>query len=1015
MSQNLNAYNGASQHSHPPNGQNFEELSSSLIFPDQSTPIRQTYTPAWPGAQGWQNHGQNNFGFGLTFPPPPPIDTGTFLPSYQEDFVPFEKSAEFYENENLITNISAAPRGPALTQVGEKGEGDASREQMKSRLQELMRHPAIKRSSSEASGQLPIQHAAISSSAPKPDAIALTDRAAELRARLLAKRGSTPVASSSVISKTVEAPKAMTNDIAVSLKSTDGNHNTSTLTKKKTEKTAKAPSKPKASEVTPTDHVISSSDRANASTDIDGLFAEARAAVAAESTNMERRIDQVDIIGTKVAEKTIKKPTTFIPVEKASAVASSEGHRRSLHNSTPSSEVSELGEIRSESEKTPRTSNPTELTKSKKKKENGEQGNVIKDKDRSVDESSHRQIPDNDVPKKSTKIYGQEAEDMTNPKDLRPFASSKPNASTTPNLQTHNIDVRQDRNDRPAPTHESRRDNEQDRRQSSTIQGAGIRSRSVSGYQQWVPSDRDKNFHQRDGEGRRTQPPRYDVNESARAAAEYKRGLEARRQQAAVHKAEIAKDRDKERVEPPRDSDRKEPESTQKPVIKRTTSETQQFTPNSRLHDPYIKSGNDIKMTDAENRASNTSKEIFEQDNHYKIEDTRDWPDIRDWLDMTGYLDVPYREKGLARFRKIRALDLERAELEREAQLELEGRSHFARTQSGLSRENVEADVSGSSISPQFMRSFISTMPPPPIPTKGVTDDMGIKIKDAANRENHAKRRANEDELRSTSTHIEGAKLPSQSLKRYHESDDDLRGRPAEKVARIDLKGARAEETNSARSPARGREETWDGETHKTRNYELRANQQRGRNRSPSSRSRSRSPPRGRPIGYDQYIPSQRSRVSPSRRGVHSPVHQGTSKHTISPQQSKEGGRAWYQYGDQSGHATRDSPEPISQHNNIAKEMQSNDALPSSSHANEKYDVKKEEEQNYQPLEDEHQNSRSSAGYYHYNNFNNYRGRGRGRGGYVSANGRGGYRTARVNEGNQGDVGSGALNLEEGG
>lgn len=1025
MSQNFNGYNGASQNSHAPTGQNFEGLSGSLIYPDPSTPVQPNYGQAWPGPQGWQNHSQNNYNFGLTFPPPP-IDPGAYFPNNQEDFVPFDKSANFYENDNVVTNISAGSRVPPLTQIGEGEESDATREQMKSRLQELMRHPAMKRPSSEMQGQPQVQHTATLSPAPKPDANALNDRAAELRAKLLAKRGSTPVAPSSVVSKPTDPPKGNANDAIVSLKPTDGAQAAGLLARKTTDKVAKAPLRPNPSDNPPTNSSTPSLDKANASTDIDGLFAEARAAVLAESTNLQRRASKAEIAGTKVAEKINKRPTTTAPVEKPSEASTSESHRRSFNNSTPSSEMSELGEIRSDSGKPSRTSNPSEVTKLQETKESREETKENRDKDRNFDENFHRPI-DDDVMKQTTKTHGQgfEAADMASPKASRNVSSNKSDTSTPQHLfQNPKIDNRQDRNGHPSSTQEPRRDSDQVRRQGPNTQETGNRPRPGLGYQQWSPYDRDRTSHQRDGEGRRPQPPRYDVNENARAAAEYKRELEARRQ-ANSQKAEIAKDHNRERAEPAKDYNKKERETVQQQIPKKIMSEAQQFTPNSRSNDQYVKFADDIKAIGRDNRANDVSRELSEQDNHDKIED------VRDWLEMTGYFDVQYRKKGLARFRKLRAIDIEkaelereRAELEREAQSDLEGRSHFARSQSAFPRESVERSTSGSVISPQVIRSSISAMPPPPVPAKEATDDMGIKIKDSANRENFPSRRANEDGMRSAPKHYEGVKAPTHPLKRHHEPDEDdpeLAGaRPADKLARTDFKG-RMDESNFVRSPARGREEAWGPENHNTRhNNESRANERRGRNKSPESRNKSGSPIRGRTSGYDQYIPIQHSRVSPNRRNVHSPNRHVTSKHTISHEKPKEVNRPWCHNCDQPDHSAKDCPEPIEQRDNVAKEMRSNVTLQTRSYPNKKYDIKKEEEREYQASEDEHQTSRSLAGYYHYSHPNNYRGRGRGRGGYISANSRGGYRPSRVNEGNQdGQNGNGngnaSLNLEEGG
>ena len=1030
MSQNFNGYNGASHNSHAPapTSQNFEGLSGSLIIPDPSTPVQQNFTQAWPGPQGWQNHNQNHFNFGLTFPPPP-LDPGAFFPNNQEDFVPFDKSTNFYENENMVTDISAGLRGPSMTQMGEVEESDANREQMKSRLQELMRHPGMKRPSSEMQGQPQAQHTATQSPAPKADANALNDRAAELRAKLLAKRGSTPVPPSSF--KPIDVPKGKGNDATVPLKPADGSQAASSVARKSTDKVTKAPPRPKSSDNPPTDPSTSSFDKTNASTDIDGLFAEARAAVAAESTSLQRQASKVENAVTRIAEKTNNKPTTTTAVEKPLEVSTLERRRRSFTTSTPSSEMSELGEIRSDSGKPSRTSNPSDAIKLQETKENREDTKESKTNDRKFDEKSHRPKNEDVTSKETVKSHGQgsEADVTTSPKASRNVPSNKTDVLTPQNLfQNPKIDNRQDRNGHPSSTQEPRRDSEQVRRPGLNTQDAGNRSRPVLGYQQWSPYDRDRNNYQRDGEGRRAQPPRYDVNENARAAAEYKRELEARRQQAASQKAEIAKDYNRDKADPAKDYSKKERETGQQPILKKTTSEAQQLTHNSRPNEQYVKPVDDIKAIGRENRASDTTRQLSEQDNHDKVEDARDW------LEMTGYFDVQYRKKGLARFRKLRAIDIEkaelereRAELEREAQLDFEGRSHFVRSQSAFPGESIERNTSASLISSQIIRSSISAMPPPPppplaTPTKEAMDDMGIKIKDSANRENFSSRRSNDDVIRSTPKQYEGVKTPVQTLKRQHEPDEDdseLAGaRPADKLARTDFKG-RMDENNFARSPARGREEAWGPENNNTRyNSDSRTNERRGRNKSPDSWHRGGSPIRGRAFGYDQYIPSQHSRVSPNGRNVHSPNRSGISRHNSLHEKPKDGNRPWCHNCDQPDHSAKECPEPAEQRDPVAKETRSNAAFQTRTYPNKKFDVKKDEERDFQPLEDEHQTSRSSIGYNHYHHPNNYRGRGRGRGGYVSANGRGGYRPSRVNEGNQDGQngnGSASLNLEEGG
>lgn len=103
--------------------------------------------------------------------------------------------------------------------------------------------------------------------------------------------------------------------------------------------------------------------------------------------------------------------------------------------------------------------------------------------------------------------------------------------------------------------------------------------------------------------------------------------------------------------------------------------------------------------------------------------------DLMNWLEMTEYFDVEYRQRKLARFRKKRELDRQRAELEREEQLELEERSQMLRGASHTSTSNASASPHG------FRRASLATpqMRPPPLPLRIATHiDPGINIKGAA-------------------------------------------------------------------------------------------------------------------------------------------------------------------------------------------------------------------------------------------------------------------------------------------
>ena len=168
-----------------------------------------------------------------------------------------------------------------------------------------------------------------------------------------------------------------------------------------------------------------------------------------------------------------------------------------------------------------------------------------------------------------------------------------------------------------------------------------------------------------------------------------------------------------------------------------------------------------------------------------KVQASEQLDDIQEWLEMTGYFDKSYREKALVRHRKLVELDKQRAELERESQIDHEERLQISRALSVRPRESIEGAIAlRASIAPQVPTS--TSMPPPPIPTKDVGDDLGIQIKDLAARDTAAVARRNEDDLRASRQAQDSPGILTPSLKRQHSPDtyDSPTNRPLEKIAR---------------------------------------------------------------------------------------------------------------------------------------------------------------------------------------------------------------------------------------
>ena len=1002
MSQNFGNYGGPPQSSHGPTGQAFEGLSGSIIYPGASAPMQHNYHQAWPGTQGWQNHGQDTYNYGSQYQASK-NDARHYFPN-QQDFVPFDQSVTYYENDNTTTNMALSRTMAPPTQSEDEVGSNTNREEMQTRLQDLTKHSPLSRQTTETQSQIQTQNGVADIAASKSDAGALTDRAAELRARLLAKRGSTPATPSNTTDKSIDPIKTKTNNPKAPLEQPDSIQASALLA----EKTSNGSMIKKTTEIKPVDQrpaglVKPTTAKVNTRTDIDGLFAEARAAVAAGSTKSAVKNRKHDFTGKSNAEELAKPLKPNNELEKTHEEASEIG-QQGLRKRNSSSEMSEPGEIRSDSK--PVKDKVEKAADVPKVASAVPQNKEVKEKDkgRSVEEQPKRPAETKNVfthqTMTPTKDHG--IEEVPSPKQLKPATSAKSSSSVNllpqPRDQAQNLraDNHQSRHERPLIVQESRKDYEQDRRRESLTKERNNGPRP-EGYDSWGQPDRDRSTYTRANENRRPQPYKHDVEESARAAAEYKRELEARRLQAAQRDA----DRAGEKSEPVKGHHKRGIEETQPPGLKTRGPEPQSHVANHHNKE-YI-----TTINGSDERVRNAPNELSDQDSKVKVQD------VRDWLELTGYFDDAYRTKVLGRFQKIKALELQKATLEREAQLEIEGRSYFARAQSAVPRESMGPSASQSSISPQVLRSSISSMPPPPPPAREV-DDVGIKIKDSASRESLSNILITEDESRSSKKYFETAKTPTQTLKRPHVEDDTdfASARPAGKMSRGDL-SRRADGHRATRNSAAIDEEPRFSENWVTRNGASRTNEQGVRSRSVDSQNRSLSPIRGRMTKYDSYIPSSQSRSSPARKN-------GVSDHqAISAVKFKNGEGLWCRNCEQSGHLARDCHGSAAQPDGGPKEVSSYSHLQASPYNSRRSDIKKEREQEIENSEERQaSSSRQPIGYYQQYQPNSQQGHSRGgKSGYSAIN-YGVRKLYRSNEGNQdsqNNRGGDSLNLKAGG
>lgn len=984
MSYNFKQPNGApaSHRSHSSMDQTFDGLTDSLIYPVTHTPLHQLIQynnqPAWDGVNSWQNNPQDNYNDGQyqmsSFTP-----VGYF-PNHQQDFVPFDNGKTIYHDNDKAANIArmnecAQSSGQAL---GHKGL-HVPREQLEARLHDIINNPKQIPISEFQDKALRSNSSTLGSPTSKQDMNTLNDRAAELRARLLAKRSSTPVTPSNMGSKLSDMNRAKTVYDESPSKALDSSYPAgSPRGKAVISDTSQTLTKNTAANKS----LVNSSPlkKQNASTDIDGLLAEGRAAAAAEPDKIETHNENGDD-GTKNnnSERTNKVHNKATNSEETKSSPKG-GHRRSLHNSSTSS--SEMGEIRSDAGKPLRRFDHVEISKGKEGKEYAQPSNQSP-KRTSQPSIGSTTKQSNEIQNKAPEFGKVTSSETSKTVDISKAPSSSQSSSHL-HSQPPTHQTARNRDQQQTLAQEPRKEYENDRRRDSDVKERITEPRRISEYQSSGHGGyRDRADYRRDVDIRRPQASRYDVEESARAAAEYKKELEARRQQA----SRVAKEKADNK-----ENDRKEIERTRPrtPELRAPTKNLDMSTTPKINQSINVNSGrNDITSSSTENPSKGSNDNI---------------DDVRDWLEMSGYFDLAYRKKALARFRKMKALDLQRAELEREALSEIEGRSHFGRAASALPHDNIEAIASKTSISPQAIRSSISSMPPPPPPTRDV-DDVGIKIKDSAHREALVSHRTGENGFRPDKRQPEP--LSPQNLKRLRlDNDSGYRSyRTTEKILHVDSNG-RASDNKIPPSPVTTKEEIWSNDSRIVGSGGRQMNEQRVRNK---SRSRSLSPIRGRTSFYDKYVPRQRSRGPMMRRNDNSP----TSPPPFS-ERPRNIDRRWCKNCEHYGHLTYNCYKPT-RRDIKATDAPSHDYFHNSPQGSRRYEVKKEDSGDKEDFRD----IPSSGSRLQHYQPNNFRGRSMvGTEGPLTSNVRFGYKPHQSNnrtyDGQPGE-GSTSLDLKAGG
>ena len=761
----------------------------SLISPGPvpATPLQQAFNMPFYNATAWQNAGQGSYNFNVPFRGSP-VNQDAWNQNGGDQYMALDHEEEENEDQNSLMAVDDTEILKDLQhkqQLNQNGE-------MLSHTQVKNHEPPVKPgqlSNPALSSPLALPHPRLQGpSTPVPALVTKSPmvndsaaRAAELRAKLLAKRPSTTASPrSSPAVKKAELPNA------TQTSTQEPQKNGALPRKQKTEDA----SKQAASQVTaatkaedkPTNKIQErTQDKPIKDDEFELLFAQARNA----PDTAQPVIKMTN--GSRVNRANVEKPadphTNGVKLTKAAV----SDIRPALQKNGGSSEMSE-GEIHSGAS-SPTAARPSPRTIETKESKQDNQ------------EKNEKLVRQNEVTMayQPLKIPKQPIMD---PAKISPQLPDHSKAEQFPSPKLSNKQLKQAWKQRNgyAASHDlppdSRRDRDWDRDRNPNGRNDDRNSRRPSTSQAFAnPAqvERDPRRRPSDDELRRLQR----TEDNARRAAEYKKTLEAQRAASSKKAPDSSKTLSSPKEVRSQEGETRAPQATKRPNDRNDSYVTQ------------LKIDTQMPTVESATGEQDIDTVMFSPTGH-TVEDE----DISDWLELTEYYDLAHRERRLTWFRKKRALDVQRAELEREEQLELQERSMLKRSQSVLPTNTPSKVTRRTSV-------VHAKMPPPPLPLKEA-NSVGIKIKDAA-----------------LSAGLSASQTPATTLKRQHVEDDpdNRRAQPADKIARTNLNGHAANE-KPLTSPASVREESAvRGDRYIPR---------QGRSRSPGFRRRSLSPRRQR-------------------------------------------------------------------------------------------------------------------------------------------------------------------------
>ncbi|KAI4215908.1 MAG: hypothetical protein LQ351_001896 [Letrouitia transgressa] len=652
------------------------EYENPSMYSGSHSPSQHDYTLAWSSAPA--------FPFGVGMPFHDQVDNhSAYIANHQQELTGYDENDDFYDEEPItMMDIDQIPAKPTL-QSSQKQETVLT-----SALNHPFEAPKTINATILQSGQ-----SEPGSTSNTPSKQETNDRLAELRAKVVAARrgkSTTPVptaASSNIhnVNRNTTSKKLSRGlgqvDGALEPKATDAHllgRGMSTPSNKTMNRSL----------ITP--QALPNASAANA--DIEGLFAEARAVEAAKSMVIPDK--------SKSGGQRDLKPGSVSKGE-SKRITEKRVHKPSEQNS--SNESTESGEISSDSAPKIQAVPPKQVTKL--------HDGLQEVKSKASYSKPHKGQDNRPKAYIDTKLASatDPTFDNTSPAQPKPSntynerpSSHTPVTARDPQLPSKPIQSQI----RAAPSSIPSKDGDRVDAKDSDHGRPQVSNLNAN------DPDRDKAQPQNGTEIRRTRADR-EREENERAAAQYKRGLEDR-----------AKPREQPRTA----------------ALDQTRMVKDGHTAGSDSVPQNLKAVQSTSRQEAD-----TSSSIVNGARHRTTNETspssgpglKDYgDDVADWLEITGYYDLEYRKKSLQRFRRIKELQRQQAELELEAQREFQTRRPFMRSISTMPLESIETNPTPASPLLHSTQPFpAQSMRPPPLPPKDDSDDVGIKIKNTANRD----------------------------------------------------------------------------------------------------------------------------------------------------------------------------------------------------------------------------------------------------------------------------------------